>query len=398
MGIIANAIGEGLGSAMGHIGAGIMARESRSEEIAGKYALEREKLAQDFQIRMQQLADRRETDKMRWGGEDGASRKSGRGGGAMSATDLVSEIMGGNPEIFGIQRDMPKQEQFTKEEITSATRTPVVDDAGGEYSDAVSRKTARLDTTTEKVADRESFEKAKEGIVEKNIRNTTRIANPDKYDDLAKGDAQAIMNKLVAAAASEEDPEKRDKLIVDANKISVAAGGKERYKVSGNTVVDVATGEQDTTKVGESIAEKNKRAPVGKGGGSSNDDKNAHKLITSLDIDKRDTETAIAKARKALEGASKEDRPGIRASIAAKEDRLGEIEKKLTAAREQITKPSTSAAPSQAAAAPTKGSQASPKIESIKGAPAGSKIGSMVDGKGWQVLDSKGKVIGYARN
>lgn len=42
--------------------------------------------------------------------------------------------------------------------------------------------------------------------------------------------------------------------------------------------------------------------------------------------------------------------------------------------------------------------KAPPSIASIKGAPPGSSIGSMVSGQGWEVKDSSGKVIGYAKD
>jgi hypothetical protein len=38
-----------------------------------------------------------------------------------------------------------------------------------------------------------------------------------------------------------------------------------------------------------------------------------------------------------------------------------------------------------------------PKISTVDGAPDGSKIGTFVNGKGYQVLDKSGKVIGYAQ-
>lgn len=41
--------------------------------------------------------------------------------------------------------------------------------------------------------------------------------------------------------------------------------------------------------------------------------------------------------------------------------------------------------------------KAPPSITGVKGAPSGSTMGSFVSGKGWEVRDSKGKVIGYAQ-
>jgi DNA-binding transcriptional MerR regulator len=54
------------------------------------------------------------------------------------------------------------------------------------------------------------------------------------------------------------------------------------------------------------------------------------------------------------------------------------------------------AAAEQPAAKPTAPAK-KPTIESVRGAPAGAKIGNAVEGKGYEVLDKNGKVIGYAR-
>jgi hypothetical protein len=48
-------------------------------------------------------------------------------------------------------------------------------------------------------------------------------------------------------------------------------------------------------------------------------------------------------------------------------------------------------------ATPSPSAAAKPTIQSVKGAPAGATIGNLVEGKGYQVLDRNGKVIGYAR-
>lgn len=48
-------------------------------------------------------------------------------------------------------------------------------------------------------------------------------------------------------------------------------------------------------------------------------------------------------------------------------------------------------------ATPSPSAAAKPSIQSVKGAPAGATIGNLVEGKGYQVLDRNGKVIGYAR-
>jgi len=56
-------------------------------------------------------------------------------------------------------------------------------------------------------------------------------------------------------------------------------------------------------------------------------------------------------------------------------------------------RPAPAEQPAAKPAAPAK----KPTIESVRGAPAGAKIGNAVEGKGYEVLDKNGKVIGYAR-
>lgn len=60
--------------------------------------------------------------------------------------------------------------------------------------------------------------------------------------------------------------------------------------------------------------------------------------------------------------------------------------------RLQTPEPKSSDAKPTAASAGAK-----PSIESVTGAPKGAKIGNLVEGRGYQVLDKNGKVIGYAR-
>ena len=49
------------------------------------------------------------------------------------------------------------------------------------------------------------------------------------------------------------------------------------------------------------------------------------------------------------------------------------------------------------AAAKPSASTKAPDISTVKGAPAGATIGAFVQGQGYEVKDSKGKLIGYAK-
>jgi len=55
------------------------------------------------------------------------------------------------------------------------------------------------------------------------------------------------------------------------------------------------------------------------------------------------------------------------------------------------------AAPTEAAPKSSAPAAKKPTIDSVRGAPSGAKIGNPVEGKGYEVLDKNGKVIGYAR-
>ena len=46
---------------------------------------------------------------------------------------------------------------------------------------------------------------------------------------------------------------------------------------------------------------------------------------------------------------------------------------------------------------PAVDSKKPPEISKVQGAPAGSTIGSFTQGKGWEVKDKSGKVIGHVR-
>jgi hypothetical protein len=73
-------------------------------------------------------------------------------------------------------------------------------------------------------------------------------------------------------------------------------------------------------------------------------------------------------------------------------NKAGNFREKLIEDRLRTPEPKSSDAKPTAASAGAK-----PSIESVTGAPKGAKIGNLVEGRGYQVLDKNGKVIGYAR-
>lgn len=106
----------------------------------------------------------------------------------------------------------------------------------------------------QKSLDQGSYDKARQGIIDKNVRQWTMAQNPGAFDEQQKGLAQEQVNKLAQRAMETDDPKAREALIKSANELSIALGGKEMYKVSPDGIVsNVATGatrDTETTKAG----------------------------------------------------------------------------------------------------------------------------------------------------
>jgi hypothetical protein len=99
-------------------------------------------------------------------------------------------------------------------------------------------------------------------------------------------------------------------------------------------------------------------------------------------ITKRE-EAELKPLRMRLSMADEKDKPGI----------LAEIE----AAKQKIRADITKAAPAPGTGAPAPAVQKAPDISTVTGAPKGSTVGSFVQGKGFEVKDKDGKLIGYAQ-
>jgi len=391
MAIILNALGEGIGSGMALLGASMIARDAKESENAGRWQIEREKLAQEWEMKKAEIAGRKE--------EAEARGKHGR-----TASDLVAELAGKYGwESFGIE-PLPDKASFTTESMTGQRI-----DTEGEMSDAVSRKNTPLtNVETKKEFDAEGYGKAKEGIVERNVDRATRIANPDKYDDQQKGVAQKMLNDLLAKANAETDPALKEELIKDVNKAAMAAGGKERYKLSDGVIVDTATGDGKTTEVGKSKITKNEadaaesrgdaaKALAKAAGGGDTTSMSRTELIqhnNNLRARLKSIDGELKSERAALKDTPKPER-------AAKQARIDMLVKEVDAVRGEIAdtdskiNPKTKTPPT--AAKPAAESKP-PDITKIDGVPPGSRIGNLVAGKGWEVIGKDGKVIGHARN
>jgi hypothetical protein len=108
-------------------------------------------------------------------------------------------------------------------------------------------------------------------------------------------------------------------------------------------------------------------------------DLQAEAVITARE--KEDGELKALRTNLAM--ADDKDKPGILAAMEAR--------------RQQIRADITKAAPAPGTGAPAPAVQKAPDISTVTGAPKGSKIGSFVQGKGFEVKDKDGNLVGYAQ-
>jgi hypothetical protein len=108
-------------------------------------------------------------------------------------------------------------------------------------------------------------------------------------------------------------------------------------------------------------------------------DLQAEAVITARE--KEDGELKALRTNLAM--ADDKDKPGILAAMEAR--------------RQQIRADITKAAPAPGTGAPPPAVQKAPDISTVTGAPKGSKIGSFVQGKGFEVKDKDGNLVGYAQ-
>lgn len=102
-----------------------------------------------------------------------------------------------------------------------------------------------------------------------------------------------------------------------------------------------------------------------------------------------------------LEAADKKDKTGATAEAIIEAKRQDLIRKEFPALRDELPeeapKPKAKAEPKEEAPKPKAKAETpkKPSISAVDGAPAGSSIGGYVAGKGWEVKDKSGKLIGH---
>jgi hypothetical protein len=109
--------------------------------------------------------------------------------------------------------------------------------------------------------DTEGYNKAEAARRERDLGLINRVKDPNAWDDVQKGEAQAQVNRLGKLAGETKDPKAREGIIAEANKMSLALFGKERYKISSNgQVMDVAEGDVTETDLSKSKTDREKAA------------------------------------------------------------------------------------------------------------------------------------------
>ena len=225
-----------LGSALSGMGAGaISALDDR----------EKERLLQqkeDAAITLRQmLLDSR----LGSGGGSRSGSGSRSGGGPLS--DLVRE----DPNTVGWQQSPTGRAGFTTNEITGWAGN----DPGGMLSDpsvmGPPQEGFEGSFTTKPSFDQVGYNKAETARQASNLDTLIKVEHPGQYDSYKKGEALSIINSKLTAAMGEQDPKKREALIAEATKLSMAAKGEGAYKVQGDTLLDTVEGDARTTELGK---------------------------------------------------------------------------------------------------------------------------------------------------
>jgi hypothetical protein len=251
-GLIWSALGQSIGNAASTVG-NYMARDAEREDRQEERRREREEDA-----RRQAERDslyRRTAD------QQGAVRTGTGSSGPRELTDDEQSAMAGmtRPEYDAYWGSVKTGDKSAfKRETTRYSR--LQDDTAGpndEFSDATSRRDAML--VEEKIKDYPpGFEAEFQAKVAKlaEIRKIS-VYNKD-YDDVTRG--ERTKQEITRSDEAIANPDKAGGI----GQGMAAGAGRGAYKVQGNTKLNEFTGEAESTELGESIEEKNRRKPAAK--------------------------------------------------------------------------------------------------------------------------------------
>ena len=180
-------------------------------------------------------------------GSGGGSRS---GSGSRSGGGPLSALVEADPTTVGWQGSPTDKAGFTTNAITGWAGN----DPGGMLSDpsvmGPPQEGFEGSFTTAPSFDQAGYNKAEETRQARNRDILTQVEHPGQYDNLKKGEALSIINSKLLAAKDETDPVKKEKLIAEATKLSMAAKGEGAYKVQGDTLLDTVEGDARTTELG----------------------------------------------------------------------------------------------------------------------------------------------------
>lgn len=401
-GLILGGIGKGLSDAGSQI-AGLMYKGIASEEDrADRAALRMYDIQQraadkeaDRELR-REIADNKSANGSGQGGQGGLALKDINEGGA--AEGIVARQAGMTvPELRQLRRSSQTGD------MSSFMQTSAVEDESGGH-----------DVTSLPPG----FEKEYKAKLKALAAIEESYALGGKYDDVQKG--RRTGQQIDATARAEANPGQAG-LIGQA----MAVGeGKDIIGGDSNVTRNKFTGETKVTPVGQSVITENNAQAANAGKTQKNNEfQGLQQERLALDNDLKRAEDAIKNLRK--------DTPkGWQDSVKEQEAKIARLEadKKLVTDRlrsftqsesergrgnpkpdtpkpetpkPQPPKPSDNSNSGESSASssakPAGDSKTPPSIDQVKGAPAGSTIGTFVQGKGWAVKDKSGKLVGYVR-
>jgi hypothetical protein len=293
------------------------------------------------------------------------------------------------------------------------TRTGVDgQDVSGEMSDAVSRGTAKLEKTGEKTEFSANWESEKREMLAKLGRELGGLTYRKDYKSVAEGKAtETDTANQQGIIAGQLDPAK-------VNDASISSKGGERFKANESGTVNVSTGAQALNELGNakaadelSSAGRNSaaaardraeiekiRADISDGGAAK---PQAQERLNSIINSQNATIKSLqdgSKGKTEEERAAWQSRMDLAVQLRDEAQRLLQQSLRERSQGQGASAPAPNATKSGDNMGNVKsGSGRPPSIASIEGAPPGSSIGSFVSGKGWEVKDRSGKVIGYSR-
>jgi hypothetical protein len=305
-------------------------------------------------------------------------------------------------------------ERRTARMDSDATKLGEMSAKAGEEGDIALSKEQMLDLIRKDPALRESYRKS--GLIEgaaESTRDPRMIAAEDRVtaamgmgahssvlDAYTKAKADTLRevaeeNREKQRAAEQAATNRRLDLIEEGNRQRADEGrrrGDQTDRRLGIMEADARTRERRAER-SANPSDPNKKpattADIQRQINASKDD-----IALTLGVTKNEVNASLASLRKRAE-----------AGDAKAKTRLEEIQPflneltELNAAMKQFKRPGSgesSGAPAAAPAAPAPSDAKSPpQIAQVQGAPAGSSIGALVSGRGWEVKDKSGKVIGY---